>query len=149
MVARSSGRITAYKAKLYLSNMKVSAYQFRNVSDCLLARNTDVQWTSCQILKIAGCACAGNAGNVFSVAAGYSDPDMHHGTCVTHVPWCIPGSLTGGFLWSRWRGKRSRHSRRMRNPEFYVTGKRSTELNMCACEINMQNANLYKLQAIY
>ena len=21
---------------------------------------------------------------------------MHHGTCVTHVPWCIPGSLTGG-----------------------------------------------------
>ena len=32
-----------------------------------------------------------------------SDPDMHHGTCVTHVPWCLPGSLTGGFLWSRWR----------------------------------------------
>ena len=22
-----------------------------------------------------------------------SDPDMHHGTCVTHVPWCMPGSL--------------------------------------------------------
>ena len=21
---------------------------------------------------------------------------MHHGTCVTHVPWCIPGSLTRG-----------------------------------------------------
>ena len=32
------------------------------------------------------------------------DPDLHHGTCVTHVPWCIPGSLTSGFLWSRWRG---------------------------------------------
>ena len=28
---------------------------------------------------------------------------MHHGTCVTHVPWCKPGSLTNGFLWSRWR----------------------------------------------
>ena len=26
------------------------------------------------------------------------DPDMHHGTCVTHVPWCMPGSLTSGFL---------------------------------------------------
>ena len=38
----------------------------------------------------------------------FSDPDMHHGTCVTHVPWCISGSLTGGFLWSRWRGKRYR-----------------------------------------
>ena len=23
---------------------------------------------------------------------------------MTHVPWCMPGSLTTGFLWSRWRG---------------------------------------------
>ena len=23
-----------------------------------------------------------------------NDPGMHHGTCVTHVPWCMPGSLT-------------------------------------------------------
>ena len=45
-------------------------------------------------------------------------PDMHHGTCVTHVPWCIPGSLTSDFLWSRWRGKRSQHSRCMCNPHF-------------------------------
>ena len=30
-----------------------------------------------------------------------SDPDMHHGTCVTQVPWCMPGLLTSGFLWSR------------------------------------------------
>ena len=57
----------------------------------------------------------------------FSDPDMHHGTCVTHVPWCISGSLTGGFLWSRWRGKRSRHSRCMGNPQFYVSGKRPIE----------------------
>ena len=41
-----------------------------------------------------------------------------------HVPWCIPGSLTSGFLLSRWRGKRSRHPRRMRNPQLYVSGKR-------------------------
>ena len=34
------------------------------------------------------------------------DPDMHHGMCVTYVPWRMPGSLTNGFLWSRWRGKR-------------------------------------------
>ena len=38
------------------------------------------------------------------------DPGMHHGTCVTHVPWCISGSLT-------------QHSRRMRNTQFYVSGK--------------------------
>ena len=25
-----------------------------------------------------------------------SDPGMHHGTCVTHVPWCMSGSLTCG-----------------------------------------------------
>ena len=44
--------------------------------------------------------------------------------CVAHVPWCMPGSLTSGFLWNQWREKRSRHSRRMRNPQFYVSGKR-------------------------
>ena len=54
----------------------------------------------------------------------FSVPDMHHGTCVTQVPWCMPGSLTSGFLWSWWRGKCSRHSRRMRNPRFCVSGKR-------------------------
>ena len=32
-----------------------------------------------------------------------SDPDMLHGTWVTHVPRCMPGSLICGFLWSRWR----------------------------------------------
>ena len=26
----------------------------------------------------------------------FSDPGMHHGTCVTHVPWCMSGSLTRG-----------------------------------------------------
>ena len=25
-----------------------------------------------------------------------SDPGMYHGTCVTHVPWCMSGSLTCG-----------------------------------------------------
>ena len=25
-----------------------------------------------------------------------SDPGMHQGTCVTHVPWCMSGSLTHG-----------------------------------------------------
>ena len=60
----------------------------------------------------------------FSPPLLVSDPDMHHGTCLTHVPWCMPGSLTSGFLWRRLRGKRSRHCWRMRNPQFYVSGKR-------------------------
>ena len=58
-------------------------------------------WVSYQIRKIAGCACAGNAGNVFprhrfQRKPLVSDPGMHHGTCVTHVPWCMSGSLTCG-----------------------------------------------------
>ena len=60
----------------------------------------------------------------FSPQPRSSDPDMHPGTCVTHVPWCMSGSLTRGLLWSRWRGKCSRHSRRMHNTQFYVSGKR-------------------------
>ena len=61
----------------------------------------------------------------FSPSARVSDPDMHHGTCVTHVPWCMPGSLTSGFPLSRWQRKLSRHYRRMRSPQFYVSCKRS------------------------
>ena len=57
----------------------------------------------------------------FSPPPRVSDPDMHQGTCVTHVPWCMPGSLTSSFLQSRWRGKFYRHSRCMRNPQFYVS----------------------------
>ena len=58
-------------------------------------------WGSYQIRKNAGCACAGNAGNVFApsrlqMKSLVSDPGMHHGTCVTHVPWCMSGSPTRG-----------------------------------------------------
>ena len=65
----------------------------------------------------------------FSPPPRVDDPDMHHGTCVTHVPCCMPGSLTSGFLWSRWYGKRFQHSQRMCNPQFCVSGKRPIESN--------------------
>ena len=54
----------------------------------------------------------------FSPTLRFSDHDMHHGTCVTHVSWYMPDLLTSGFFWSRWRGQRSRHFRRMHNPQF-------------------------------
>ena len=60
----------------------------------------------------------------FSLQPQFSNPDMHQGTCVSHVPWCMPGSLTSGFLWSQWWGKRSQHTRRMRNQRFCVYGKK-------------------------
>ena len=81
------------------------------------------QWASYQIPIIAGCACPRMSG-AFSPPLWVSDPDKHHGTFVTHVPWCMPGSLTSRFLWRRLRGKRSRYSLHMRNPPFYVSGKR-------------------------
>ena len=60
-----------------------------------------ISWASYQIRKIAACASAGNAGNFFprnrlQRKPLFSDPGMHHGTCVTHVPWCMSGSLTRG-----------------------------------------------------
>ena len=61
-------------------------------------------WASCQIRKIVGAHAPGMPGT-FSPSPQVSDPDMHHGTCVTHVPWCMPGSLTSSFLWNRRRGK--------------------------------------------
>ena len=49
---------------------------------------------------------------------------------VTHVPWCMPGSLTSDFLWSSWWGKRSRHSRLMHNPQIFVSGRRPIEVTV-------------------
>ena len=60
----------------------------------------------------------------FSPTPWVSDPDMNRGACVTHVSWCMLGSLASGFLWCRWRGTLSRHSRRLRNPQFYVSDRR-------------------------
>ena len=57
-------------------------------------------------------ALAPGTSGTFSPPPRVSDPDMHHGTC-------------RGFLWSRWREKRSRHSRLMHNPQFCLSGKRS------------------------
>ena len=61
-------------------------------------------WSSYQIRKIAGAHAPGMP-EMFSPPSRISDLDMHHGTCVTHVPWCMPRSLPSSSLWSRQRGK--------------------------------------------
>ena len=88
-----------------------------------ICRRSCVHWPLIRCVQLRVVHAPGMPGT-FSPPPRVSDPDMHHGTCVTHVSWCVPGSLTSGFLWSRWRGKRSLHFQRMRNPEFYVSGKR-------------------------
>ena len=85
-------------------------------------------WASYQIRKNAGCAYTGNAGNVFpathfkeiaSYRSRHASRHVRHARAVMHV----------GIDNPRWRGKRSRHSRRMRNPQFCVSGKRPMELD--------------------
>ena len=83
-----------------------------------------IPWASYQIRKVAGYACAGNAGNVsprrrLQRKPLVNDPGMHHGTCVTHVPWCMSGSLTrgGGETFPAFPA----HA----HPQFYLSGKRS------------------------
>ena len=61
-------------------------------------------WASYKIRTIAGAHAPGIPGT-FSPPPRVSDPDMHQGTCVTHVLWCMPGSLTTVFLWIRRQGK--------------------------------------------
>ena len=82
-----------------------------------------VPWASYQIRKIAGCACAGYTGNVFprhrlQRKPLVSDPGMHNGTCVTHAPWCMSGSLTRGG------GENVPAFPAHAHPQFYVSGKR-------------------------
>ena len=53
-----------------------------------------------------------------------SDPDMHHG--VRHAR----AVMHAGIANSQCRGKRSRHSRRMHNPQLYVSSKRPESLSL-------------------
>ena len=63
--------------------------------------------------------CAGNAGNVFPITA--VERARH---ALRHVRAVMHAWITICFLWSRWRGKRPRRSRRKNNPRFYVSDKR-------------------------
>ena len=98
-------------------------------------------WTSYQIRKIAGCACAEIAGNVYPPPR-VSDPDMHHGTCVTHVPRCMPGSLTSGFIRSQWRGnfRGIPGACTIRNFTYLVRGPLCNTTADCKCRCVVRNS---------
>ena len=110
--------VTSYTIKIWFSISKKVSAHWGPMMPVYVS-----QWASCQIREIAGAHAPGIPGT-FSPPPRVSNPDMHHGTCVTHVPWCKPGSLTRVSFELGGGGKRSRHSRRMRNPQFYVSGKR-------------------------
>ena len=73
-----------------------------------------------------------------------NDTGMHHDTCVTHVPWCMLRSLTRGG-----GEKRFRHSQRMRNPQFYVSGKRPISLAISADFLIIKNRNWIQMNLWY
>ena len=58
------------------------------------------QWASYQIRKFAGCAWAGNAWNAFPATDFKGNRLLAIPACITaritHVPWCMVGSLSRG-----------------------------------------------------
>ena len=97
-------RIRTYDL-LYLRTVECDLFRY-NWNDWLITQShiigafavcLYVAWASCQIRKLR-VAHAPEMPGTFSPPPGVRDPDMHHGTCVTHVPRCMPGSLTNGFL---------------------------------------------------
>ena len=59
-------------------------------------------WALTRYAKLRAVHAPGLSGT-FSPPPQVSDPDMLHYTCVSHLPRCMLGSLTSGFLWSRWQ----------------------------------------------
>ena len=97
--------IYLYLAKplLWLSNkMFTFEFEFEFVFEATNVTHQNGPLARYVILRVAH--APGMPGK-FSPPPRFSDPDMHHGTCVTHVPWCMSGTLTSSFLWSRPRGK--------------------------------------------
>ena len=88
-------------------------------------RSPYLPWASYQISKLVGCACARNAVNVFlhhqlQRKSLVSDPGMHHGTCVTLVPWCMSVSLTSGSRENKTLPAFPAHA----HQQFYIFDKR-------------------------
>ena len=80
-------------------------------------------WAFYRIRKIAGCACTENAGNIFPAIDFKGDRSLAIPACITVHVWrtCRDACRIADL---QWLGERSRHSQRMRNPQFYVSGKR-------------------------
>ena len=75
----------------------IGNYDLFNGSHCFLSYFQVVlhgpltRYTKLQVVHAPGMP------GTFSPPPQVSAPDMHQGMCMTHVPWCMPGSLTSGF----------------------------------------------------
>ena len=135
-------QITLY---FHYHNPKISEFKTSQILISELAMCSEMSpWASCQIWKIAGCACAGNAGNVFppptskettTKRSRHASRHVRHARAVMHV----------GIAKPRWRGKRSWHSRCIRNPQFYVSGKRPIAIDELTLSTTSQNLTLFTI----
>ena len=119
-----------------------------NPTNTSLVRSTLLHGPLARPIKLPVAYALGTPGT-FSPSQRVNDSDMHHDTCVTHLPWCMLGSLNSGFLWSRWQGKRSQHFRRMRNPQFYESGKRPIAIYFRSIICGTARALSYTLMYIF
>ena len=69
-------------------------YKWMNIYSSFFRHGSLTRYTKLRVARAPGMP------GTFSPPPRVSDPDIHHGTCVTHVPWCMPGSQTSGFLWT-------------------------------------------------
>ena len=78
-----------------------SCYIFEQET-CKLLRLASSHGPRTKYVKLRVAQAPGMPGAFFPLPR-FSDPDMCHGTCVTHVSWRMPVSLTSGFIWCRWK----------------------------------------------
>ena len=107
-------------------------------------RGRGCPWASHQIRKIAGCACAGHAGNVFPTTNFKATRYLAIPACITARAWrtCRDACRDRQPAMA---GKTFRHSRRMRNSQFCVSGKRpivSSVSDLCSTLVT-KSSRLY------
>ena len=78
-----------------------------------------------------------------------SDSHLHHGTCVTHVPWCILGSLSSGFLWWQENAPGIRGACTVRSFTYLVRGPCSLGLAVLLTNLCLFQIEKYTLRLSY
>ena len=105
-------------------------------------------WASYQIRKIAGLCMRRECQERFprhrlQRKPLVIDPGMHHGTCVTHVSWCMSGSLTrGGGETSPSCPAHAQLAILRIGQEAHVTQSRLSQINCSYCQLIAKDETL-------
>ena len=86
----------AWKHKIYLNFTDISYSQkTRTISHCIANMGLLPDTSNCGLRMRRECT-ERFPRHQYQRKSLVSDPGMHNGTCVTHVPWCMSGSLIRG-----------------------------------------------------